>query len=72
MPDIQALRSILQTIEEIANKGPDWSRAHLADLIDDFRPALSFAALRADEKAFSSALERLMLMVRRYVMTTSI
>jgi len=72
MPDIQALRSILAAIEEIADKGPDWSRSHLADLIEEYRAALTFAALHADEAAFSAALERLMLMVRRYVMVTSI
>jgi hypothetical protein len=70
MPDLRALRSILQAIEEIADKGPDWSRAHLADLIDEYRPALTFALLRGDEKGFSHALDGLMMMVRRYVMVT--
>lgn len=72
MRDLQALRSTLEAIEEIADKGPDFSRCYLADLINDFRPALCFAVLRADEAAFSDELERLMLMVRRYVMASSL
>jgi len=72
MRDLQALGSILKAIEEIANQEPDWSRSYLADLIDDFRPALCFAVLRADEAAFASELERLLLMVRRYVMASSL
>jgi hypothetical protein len=72
MPDIQALHSTLVAIERIAKEEPDWSRNHLADLIDDFRPALSFALLRADDDAFANALERLMVMVRRFVIATSL
>jgi len=72
MRDLQALRSILEAIEEIANNGPDMGRSYLADLIDDFRPALCFAVLRADDAAFSSELDKLMLMVRRYVMASSV
>ncbi len=72
MCDLQALRAILEAIEELANRSPDWSRSHLADLIDDFRPALCFAILRADEAALSAELDRLMLMVRRYVMASSV
>ena len=72
MRDLHALRSTLEAIEEIADKGPDLSRGYLADLIDDFRPALCFAVLRADEAAFTGELERLILMVRRYVMASSL
>jgi hypothetical protein len=72
MPDMQALQTILQAIEKIADSGPEWSRDHLADLIDEYRPTLVFAALHADEDGFSRALDRLMMMVRRYVMVTSL
>jgi|HubBroStandDraft_6_1064221.scaffolds.fasta_scaffold1195339_2 hypothetical protein len=70
MPDLRALQAILKAIEEIADKGPDWSRDHLADLINEYRPALAFALLRGDEQGFSHALDALMMMVRRYVMVT--
>ena len=72
MPDLDALRSTLQSIEAIADKGPDWSRSHLADLVADGRAGISAAALRADEREFRDALERLALMVRRYVFSSSV
>jgi hypothetical protein len=41
-------------------------------LLDYFRPKLSAAALHADERAFSDALNGLCLMVRRFVMMTTL
>jgi hypothetical protein len=70
MIDMHALQGLLTSIEWLADKGPDGGRVHLADLLDDFRPRLSLAALSADEQAFSDALNALLLMVRRYLMTT--
>jgi hypothetical protein len=72
MPDLDALRSTLRSIEAIADMWPDWSRSHLADLVEDGRSDISAAALRADERGFRDALERLALMVRRYVFTASV
>jgi hypothetical protein len=72
MPDLDALRSTLRSIEAIADKGPEWSRSHLADLVENGRSDISAAALRADERGFRDALERLALMVRRYVFSSSV
>jgi hypothetical protein len=72
MIDMQALRGLLTSIEGLADKGPDYGRIHLADLLDYFRPRLSRAALSADEQAFSDALNALLLMVKRYLMTTAL
>ena len=72
MPDLQALRGILATIETLADKASEAGRVHLADLLDYFRPKLSAAALHADEREFSDALNGLCLMVRRFVMMTTL
>jgi hypothetical protein len=72
MIDMEALRGLLTSIEGLADKGPDCGRVQLADLLAYFRPRLSLAALSADEQAFSDALNALLLMVRRYLMTTAL
>jgi len=70
LPDIQTLRIVLTKIEAIAEKGSDAGRVLLADMLEDFRPRLSAAALHADGRAFDDAVNGLGLMLRRYVMMT--
>ena len=72
MPDFRELQALLARIEALADGSPDWGRTHLADLLNDFRPRLSAAALRADSVDFIGALHGLHAMVKRYVMTTSL
>jgi hypothetical protein len=71
-PDIQALHAILETIESLADKASEAGRVQLADFLDYFRPKLSAAALNGDERAFSDALSGLSMMVRRFVMMTTL
>ena len=72
MSDIEGLLVILVRIEALAESGPDWARSYLADLLDEFRPRLSAAALRANEPAFAEALYGLSLMVKRCLLTMSL
>ena len=62
---------MLSRIEGLADCSPDWGRKHLADLLADFRPRISAAALRADPVDYAAALYGLQAMVQRYLMTTS-
>ncbi len=72
MPDFRELQALLARIEALADGSPEWGRTHLADLLNDYRPRLSAAALRADPIDFVGALHGLHAMVKRYVMTTSL
>jgi len=72
IPDIQPLRTILANIESLADKGSEAGRVQLAEFLDYFRPKLSAAVLNADEGAFSDALNGLCMMVRRFVMMTTL
>jgi len=66
------LHGLLQAVERLAASEPDSGRSQLADLLNYYQPKLSLALLRADERAFSDACDGLVLMIRRYVITTTL
>ncbi len=72
MTDIEGLCGMLARVEALAASGPDWARTYLADLLDEFRPRFSTAALRADAPAFAAALSGLALMVKRCLLTMAL
>ena len=72
MSDIEGLLGLLAQVEALAGSDPDWARTYLADLLNEFRPQFSAAALRADQPAFAAALTGLAMMVKRCLVTMSL
>jgi len=69
---MEGLLGMLARVEALASSGPDWARTYLADLLAEFRPQFSAAAVRADGRAFAVALSGLTLILKRFLLTTSL